>query len=489
MRVHIYARVSTDAQAEKGYSLQTQVDACRKKAEDMGATLITEHIDDGYSGSTLDRPALSDLRAAVRDRQANSVICYDPDRLSRNQFHQMLLIDEFQKAGVKPNFVTVNYDETAEGKLMYNIRGAVSEFERQKIRERTMRGKRGKAQAGKIVMNVHPFGYGYDQESSMYTENNDSELVRKLFRMAGEGQSLSSVARKLNLEKVPGPKGKMWHVGTISRILHNPMYAGEAIQFKDKRDQVDGKWVTTERDPAEWIIVPCPALITREEFDKAQTAIAQNQRFSPRNTQRVYLLQNIARCGKCGRTMRIEMRGRQQYYYVCASHRLATDGSLESCGSRGIKASLLDEIVWGELRQLVHKPAKIRQLITDKKTHAQSYASLKKLHTQETELLNRQKSIMKFFTEGHIDSKTAEDSLSTINTNLVEIRKKVEDLTKMSNLRNIDDRIAGFWDAIKNIENRREACLAALQAVYVLRTDNNVGRYADTEVDIKIVPK
>ncbi len=65
MIAHIYVRVSTDAQAEKGYSLQTQLAACRKKAEELGATHIIDHVDDGYSGSYIDRPAMNDLRAAL----------------------------------------------------------------------------------------------------------------------------------------------------------------------------------------------------------------------------------------------------------------------------------------------------------------------------------------------------------------------------------------------------------------------------------------
>lgn len=65
MNIAIYARVSTAAQAEKGYSLETQVEACEKKAVSLGATFIKKYIDDGYSGAYLERPALDDLRAAV----------------------------------------------------------------------------------------------------------------------------------------------------------------------------------------------------------------------------------------------------------------------------------------------------------------------------------------------------------------------------------------------------------------------------------------
>lgn len=489
MRIHIYVRVSTDAQAEKGYSLQTQIEACEKKALEMGATETVIHKDDGYSGETMDRPALADLRAAVRDKQVDGIVCYEPDRLSRKQLDQLLLTEEFEKAKVKLAFVTVHYEPTDDGRLMYQIRGAIAEFERQKIRERTMRGKRGKAQAGKIVMNTHPTGYDFDAERSMYVENQNADLVRRLFKMAAAGESISSIVRRLNRDGVSSPKGKFWHAATVARILHNPIYRGEAMQFREKREKVDDKWVTTERDPAEWIAVPCPALVSREEFDAVQKMVAVNKRFSPRNTRHTYLLQYIARCGICGRPMTIAMRGKNTFYYVCSSHRLASDTGEDNCGGRGIRADVLDDVVWEELKKLAVSASKVRGLIAQKKLLARSSKTLAALREQETELVKRQKTVMSFFNQGRIESSVAEESLSEIKKGLDDVRRRIADLDRVANIRSVEDRVFGFMAAVQNLDNRREACRQALEAVYVTRTDNDAGRYAKTTLDVRIVPK
>ena len=162
----IYARVSTDAQAETGYSISDQIRTCREHAEKNGLEIV-EYIDDGYSGEYLERPALERLRDDLRAKLIHNVIVYDPDRLSRNLTNQLLLADEIEKANAQLIFITHDYDASPEGRLFFSIRGAISAFEKAKIRERTLRGKRSKALSGKLTFNDDAYGYTYDKENSM----------------------------------------------------------------------------------------------------------------------------------------------------------------------------------------------------------------------------------------------------------------------------------------------------------------------------------
>ena len=139
MNAAVYARVSTDLQAEKGYSLQTQIDACTQKAKEMGAVAIKTYVDDGYSGSYLERPALDKLRDALDAKLYDMVVIYDQDRLSRTLSHQLLLTEEIEKSGAQLVFVSSEYKRTPEGILFYQIKGAFSAYEKEKIRERMMR--------------------------------------------------------------------------------------------------------------------------------------------------------------------------------------------------------------------------------------------------------------------------------------------------------------------------------------------------------------
>lgn len=129
----IYVRVSTSEQAEQGYSIQTQIKACKDKAYELGAIDIFEYADEGFSGAKLDRPAMTKLRDDIRKDKLDIIICYDPDRLARNLAHQLLITDEIEKycrEGLI--FVSVSFENSPEGRLFYSMRGAFSAYEREK---------------------------------------------------------------------------------------------------------------------------------------------------------------------------------------------------------------------------------------------------------------------------------------------------------------------------------------------------------------------
>ena len=120
----IYVRVSTEDQEREGTSLESQKEACLKYAVEQGYeaqdAYITEEV---YSGLTLDRPKLTQLRQWVKDKETDAVVAYSTDRLSRDPVHLLLLADEFDKAGVKLCFVTEPLDNSMEGQLLGFVRG------------------------------------------------------------------------------------------------------------------------------------------------------------------------------------------------------------------------------------------------------------------------------------------------------------------------------------------------------------------------------
>ena len=147
----IYARVSTEDQG-KGFSIPTQIEACQKLAEREGYTVpeTSVLIDEGISGTTMDRPQLRKLRDLVNTRAITAVIVYDPERLSRNLGHQLLLAEEFERADVNLLIVSHPLEQGPEGWLFFQMRGALAEYERAKILERLKRGLIGRAKAGHV---------------------------------------------------------------------------------------------------------------------------------------------------------------------------------------------------------------------------------------------------------------------------------------------------------------------------------------------------
>ncbi len=145
----IYCRVSTDDQEKEGTSLQTQLDACLKYCQEKGYQ-VARKFSETYSGLTLDRPKLNELRDLVRGYDLEVIVVYCLDRLSRDPAHGAILFQQLEEHHVRLEAVTETIENTDMGKLISYIRGFASKVEADKIRERTMRGKLAHLKEGKL---------------------------------------------------------------------------------------------------------------------------------------------------------------------------------------------------------------------------------------------------------------------------------------------------------------------------------------------------
>ena len=177
MKAILYSRVSTDAQERDGTSLDTQERACAEYAIEHGWEVV-RRVRDTDSGALLEREGLSELRDAVRRGMADVIVAYAVDRLSRSQNHIGLLFDEFEGAGVALAFVTERFEDTAVGRFILAARAFIAEVEREKIAERTMRGKEERARSGRIPQATGRglYGYHYDPESGRRRLNTGQAL-------------------------------------------------------------------------------------------------------------------------------------------------------------------------------------------------------------------------------------------------------------------------------------------------------------------------
>ena len=147
MRAAIYARISTERQ-ERQQTIDSQLELLRAWARSADHALSEDHVfDEGYSGARLDRPGLD----AVRDREVDIVGVLTPDRLSRKYAYQVLLLEEFRRAGCAVAFVNHAISDDPGDQLLLQIQGAVAEYERALLAERFRRGKQQKARAGQFI--------------------------------------------------------------------------------------------------------------------------------------------------------------------------------------------------------------------------------------------------------------------------------------------------------------------------------------------------
>ena len=161
--IALYARVSSDKQVQES-TILSQIEALENRIKTDGFKLIDEFkfIDNGYSGSNLIRPGLEKLRDKISIGAIDKIYIHSPDRLSRKYAYQMLLLEEFQRAGVEVVFLNHQINDNPESHLLLQMQGMIAEYERAKIMERSRRGKIHSAKMGNVSILVKaPYGYRY----------------------------------------------------------------------------------------------------------------------------------------------------------------------------------------------------------------------------------------------------------------------------------------------------------------------------------------
>ena len=368
LRAIVYSRVSTDAQERDGTSLDTQERASQEFVSASGWELV-ESIRDTASGSSLDRPGIERLRTLLRQGSVDVAVAYAVDRLSRNQNHIGVLFDEVEQAGAQLQFVTEKFEDTAIGRFILAARAFIGEVEREKIAERTMRGKAERARSGKIPQATGKgiYGYSYNQEiGQREIDAPQCLIVRRIFERFCNGDSCNRIAVDLNREAIPAFSGKRWHPLTIRRMLTNETYTGRTVYRKTRaefvRNGADGKKhrrVVT-RPEADWIDVPgaTPAMVSVEIFAHAQTILSDPQRRLVGRPTRHYRLRGRLRCLACGTPMVGQSLGKGRYvYYRC---RRSYAGSFEAtCDSKYVPAASLEKTVLEQVIEVLSDPSRI----------------------------------------------------------------------------------------------------------------------------------
>ena len=219
LQVALYARVSSDQQA-KAATIESQLSALEDRIAQDNHVLEDElrFVDDGYTGSTLLRPALEQLRDVAYAGAIDTLYVHSPDRLARKYAYQVLLIDELNKAGVEVVFLNHSIDKTPEGELLLQMQGMIAEYERAKILERSRRGKRHAARRGSVnVLSGAPYGYRYVSvketggDARYDIKDEEAKVVVQVFEWVGrDSLSIGEVRRRLHEQGTKTRTGKDW---------------------------------------------------------------------------------------------------------------------------------------------------------------------------------------------------------------------------------------------------------------------------------------
>ncbi len=517
-QVGIYARVSSEQQAE-AHTIESQISELLAQAKEDGAIIADElrFIDDGYSGTTLVRPALERLRDTAAMGGIEQLYVHNPDRLARKYAYQVLLLDELQRIGVEVIFLNRAIGQTPEDHLLLQVQGMIAEYEHAKILERSRRGKRHAAQAGKIaVLGGAPYGYRYitkaegGGEASYEIIPEQARVVRHIFYWIGvERATIGDVRRKLEEAGELTKSGKTkWDRSVIWGMLQNPAYKGQAAFGKTRsgpmrerlRPQRNGSMqprnpVSTYDQPQEdWLYIPVPAIIDEALFEAVHQQLAQNRR-TARQRQRGarYFLQGLIVCAHCryayyGKPISNSTRRgkpRDYAYYRCIGTDAYRFGGERVCHNRQVRTDTLDQLVWDEVRGLLENGERLKQ---------EYQRRLERPKQENPDLLSKQTQLLKIrrgmarlidsYADGFIEKAEFESRITRFRQRVVTLETQLQEIAEqqaleeelhsvVSRLEDFAAQVTGGLDAT-DWDTRRQLLRILVKRVEIGEDDVNI---------------
>ena len=390
----LYARVSSDGQA-RGNTVASQLAALQERAKADAAAISPDHayVDEGRSGATLARPALERLRDAVAVGEMDRVYVHAPDRLARRYAYQVLLMEEFRRAGVEVVFLNRAIGGSAEDDLLLQVQGVIAEYERARILERSRRGRRHAALAGAVsALSCAPYGYRYigrhaaGDVARVEVLEDEARVVRQVFTWVGvERISLREACRKLQALGCPTRTGlEAWDATTLCGMLRNSAYQGTAMfgrtraipptqaRLRPIRGQScpprNPSGSSRPVPPEEWIAIPVPAIVDPGVFEAVQAQLDENRRRKREGRRRPgWLLQGLVVCRQCGyafygKMARGVVGGRQPAdygYYRCTGTDGHKFGGQAPCSNRSVRSDKLEQAVWRQVEAVLDDPRRV----------------------------------------------------------------------------------------------------------------------------------
>ncbi len=519
-QVAIYARVSSDQQAEAG-TIGSQLSALQERVAQDGFVLPKEmqFIEDGYTGATLVRPALERLRDLVATGAVDRLYVHSPDRLARKYAYQILLVDEFQRAGVEVVFLNRELGRSPEDDLLLQVQGMVAEYERAKILERSRRGKRYAAHRGIVnVLSTAPYGYRYigkhdsGGQARLEIMLEEARVVRQIFDWVGrERLSIGEVRRRLSQKGEQTRSGKTWWDRTaIWGILKNPAYKGQAAFGKTRigplrprlRAQRNGSeqprkaYSVYDVPKSEWISIPVPALVSEELFDAVQEQLLENRsRARQRRRGARYLLQGLIACRQCGyayygKAISLSARKghpRDYAYYRCVGSDAHRFGGQRLCHNKQVRTDLLDREVWAQVRALLENPERLKTEYQRRAAGAKTVSGPDDSLQLEAHIGRLKKGIARVidaYAEGLLAKEEFEPRIKATKERLAKLQEQAkalaEEVSHEAELRLVVDKLEEFARQVneglgaKDWQGQREIIRALVKRVEVEHNQVNV---------------
>ena len=418
VRVALYTRISTD-EVNQPYSLGAQHDRLEAFVASQSGWTIVERYTDQASAKNLDRPALTDARAAAAAGLFDLLLFYRVDRLSRKAGDLITIGEELQRHGVGLRSATESFD-TADptGRMLFQILGSFAEFERATMHDRINAGLERKASRGEWTGGVPPFGYRKEHdESFLRPDPATAPIVQSIFtRYVQTRDGARSIAAWLDAQGIRTRNGAQWGTSGVLALLRRRTYIGE-VSFRRE-------WRPGSHEP----------LIERELFEAAQTILDQRA-VSPavrRSNPADYLFSTLSIvCDRCGHPMvgaSAHGRGGKRYpYYTCSTR--ARRGP-SGCNQERLPKDELEDAILAQMTEVYADTSLVAAALEEAQAEARARdaergAERHRLETEAAELRRKIDRYVAGFEAGELRASLLQSRADTLQAQLAAIETEL----------------------------------------------------------------
>lgn len=371
----LYCRLSQeDANEGESYSIQNQKNILMRYAKENRFPNPVFFVDDGYSGTSFERPGFQHMLDEVEAGRVAIIIVKDLSRFGRNSAMTGMYINltfakhEVRFIAINDNFDTI--DPNSVNNDFAGIKNWFNEFYARDTSRKIRAVNKAKGERGEPLTVHVPYGYRKDpaDKKNWLVDEEAAQVVKRIFTLCMEGRGPMQIAKILQEEKVLNPTAYKrrqgiatpssegvdpyhWNTNTVVHILERKEYTGCTVNFKTYTNSI---WDKKQRDtPEEKQAVfygTHPAIIDPEVFDKVQEI--RQQRHRRTKTGKSNMFSGLVYCADCGAKMRYCTTSyfeKRQDHFVCANYRSNTG----SCSAHFIRAVVLEELVWMHMEAVI----------------------------------------------------------------------------------------------------------------------------------------
>ncbi len=372
-RVALYARFSSDNQRTE--SIDAQIRAMRAYCQQQHWQIVATYIDEAKSATTDRRPNFQQMIEDSCKNLFDIVLVHKLDRFSRNRYDSAIYKSKLKKNHVSIASVLERIDDSPESVIMEAMLEGMAEYYSKNLSREVMKGMNETALQCKHTGGCCPLGYDLDSEKRLVINPHEAEAVRIIFEMFDKGYGYSEIINYLNDHGYKTKKGAIFRKNSLYEILGNEKYTGTFIynrasskNVKQKRNNHSYK----SYDSVVRVENGCPAIISKELFERVQKRRANNKRNAGRyHSQEFYLLTGKIFCGICGKRMigNLRFSGRNKnrlVTYRCNTHR-------SECRNKEINKDYLDAYIENLLGKRIFNAKSMRKIVQRLNTYIQRY--------------------------------------------------------------------------------------------------------------------